>query len=286
MAPTNAVELTTDDFGRWARRAGLALPVPLNAGHAARVELDWDELHTLTGRRLTVTNAVETPEPGRSPALREMLRYAMGILGAPSTGLYAVRSELSGENETIAIGLSTGADGLLVVDAARTTRLVRLPATDLAGAVAGALPAMRGFPMQRFELSDRALSMLHGSGTAAPSARTTRIAAQASGLPPEWLDDLVRLQQAATGGGLVGAVRYRDGQAVPGAVSAQWFEGPAGAVLRRELASGDVVFEPAMRSTLTSALVVASAATAPAGSADRTSTTTNYARVRTRGENR
>ena len=115
--------------------------------------------------------------------------------------------------------------------------------------------------MQRFELSDRALATLRGTGTTPPSTRATRIAAQASGLPPDWLDDLVRLQQAATAGGLIGAVRYRDGQALPGTVSAQWFEGPTGAALRREHTSGDVIFEPANRTTLTSALVAAAAAT-------------------------
>jgi hypothetical protein len=286
MAPTNAVELATPDFGRWARQLGLALPVPLNSGHAARVELDRDELAALDEPRLRVTNALETSEPGRSPALREMLRYAHAVLGAPSTGLYAVRSELTGENETMAIGLSVGAEGLLVVDSARTTRLVRLPATDLATAVAGALPPTRGFPMQRFELSDRALAMLYGTGTAAPSARATRIAAQASGLPTEWLENLVRIQQTATAGGLIGAVRYQHGQPVPGTASAVWFEAPGGAVLRRELASGAVVFEPALRSTMTSALVAASATTVAAAPADRTSTTRDNARVRARGENR
>jgi hypothetical protein len=265
MAPTNVVELTTEDFGRWARRAGLSFPVPLNAGHAARVELDWDELLAVSEERLTVTNAVAPPGFSRSPALREMLRYAAGILGAPSTGLYAVRTERGSTIQTTTIGLSSGADGLVVVDSPDTARLVRLPATELAGAVAAALPLLRGFPMQRFELSDRALAMLRGNGTAAPSAQATRVAAQASGLDPKQLDDLIRLQQAATAGGLVGAVRYRDGEAVPGSVSAQWFEGPSGAVLRREGATSDVVFEPANRSTLTSALVAASAAPSARG---------------------
>jgi hypothetical protein len=301
MAPTNAVELTTDDFGRWARRAGLALPVPLNAGHAGRVELGWDELLEVSEDRLRVTNAAASPELGRSPALREMLRYASGILGAPSTAIYAVRTERVTASESTVIGLSSGADGLVVVDSATTARLVRLPATELAGAVAAALPALRGLPLQRFELSDRALATLRGAGTAAPSAQVTRMAAQASGLPPEWLDDLIRLQQVAAAAGLIGAVRYRDGTAVPGTVSAQWFEGPSGAVLRREDASGHVTFEPATRSTLTSAMVAAAAAPfAPVRRADGTagtrsparlgaagtSTTTNNARVRALGESR
>ena len=63
----------------------------------------------------------------------------------------------------------------------------------------------------------------------------------------EWLDGLVRIQQTATAGGLIGAVRYHEGEAVPGAASAVWFEGPGGAVLRRELTSGGVLFEPALR---------------------------------------
>jgi hypothetical protein len=262
MAPTNAVELATEDFGRWARHAGLVWPVPLNAGHAARVELDWDELLAVSEDRLEVTNTVARPDLDQPPALCDMLRYTGDVLGAPATSLYAVRTERATGAETMAVGLSAGADGLVVVDSATSTRLVRLPATELASAVVSALPALRGFPMQRFELSGRALTTLSGDRTAAPSSRATRTVAAASGLPPEWLEGLVRVQQTATAGGIIGAVRYRDGDAVPGTVSAQWFEGPAGAVLRREFESGDVVFEPATRTALTSAMVAAAAAPA------------------------
>lgn len=301
MPPTNAVELTTEDFGRWARRAGLAFPVPLNAGHAARVELDWDELLAVSEERLTVTNAVASSPPALPPSLREMLRYASGILGAPATAIYAVRTERATALETSVIGLSSGADGLVVVDSATTALLVRLPATELAGAVAAVLPALRGAPIERFELSDRALAALWGSGTAAPSAQVTRTAAQASGLPPQWLEDLIRLQQTATAAGIIGAVRYRDGEAVPGAVSALWFESPTGAVLRREQAGGDVVFEPATRSTVASAMVAAAAAVSAAargevgaagttllvgGRATGRATMTNGAQARAAGESR
>ena len=56
MPPVNVIELPTVAFGRWAQRARLVLPVPLNTGYAARVTLDWDELLAVSEERLHLDN--------------------------------------------------------------------------------------------------------------------------------------------------------------------------------------------------------------------------------------
>ncbi len=264
MAPTSAVELATDDFGRWLRRARLVLPVPLNSGYAARVDLDWDELLAVSEERIEITNAVERADADQPPLVRELLRYAARLLSGPDLGVYAVRSDAAG-CETMAVGLSSGPDGLVVVDTPTTVRLVRTSATELASAVVAAMPSLRGFALEPIRLTERALETIHAGASARGLDRAAHNAAAAAGIPTEVVQTLARLQEATTGGGLIGAVRYaEDGEALPAPLSSDWYEGPTGAVLKRSLGDGSHVYEPATRTSMTSAAVAAVSSASPA----------------------
>jgi hypothetical protein len=257
MAPISAVELTTDDFGRWARHARLVFPVPLNAGYAARIDLDWDELLAASEERIEVTNALERADERQPPLVREMLRYAARLVTEADLAVYAVRTDAFG-SETLAMGLSCGKDGLVVVDTPTTARLVRTSATGLASAVVAAMPALRGFALEPIRLSERALEAIHAGASATGLDRSARNAAAAAGIPVEVVETLARLQEATAGGGLIGAVRYdADGTPIPAPLSSDWYEGPTGAVLKRNLGDGTVVYEPATRTAMTSAAVAA-----------------------------
>lgn len=249
------VELDTEKFGRWARRSHVVFPVPLNGGHAARVRLGWDELLEVSEDRIEITNAVRRPDPDAPPRVREMLEYAAELLAAPDLGVYAVRADTRG-GETLAMGVAAGDRGLVVIDTKSTVTLVRTGATDLAAAVVQAMPSLRGFAIERVEVTDRALAGLQSGVSGHGLARAGRSAARAAGIPEDVAQSLARLQAATTGGGMIGAVRYdADGPAL--GTGSDWFEGPTGAVLKRDLGGGAFAFEPATRASMTSAAVTA-----------------------------
>ncbi len=264
MAPTSAVELTTEEFGRWAARARLVFPVPLNSGYAARVELDWDELLTVSENRLEVTNGLDRTDADLPAQVRAMLRYAVPTADGPRARRVR-RSGVLGGGETLAVGLGAGSEGLVVVDSESTVRLVRTSVTELASAVVAAMPALRGVAIERYEVSDRALSALGEGAGARGLDRFARNAAGAAGIPLHVVGSLARLHGAVTAGGMIGAVRYAEDEVAPSNTGADWYEGPTGAVLKRDLGGGRFVLEPATRASLTSAAMAAMSAVTATG---------------------
>lgn len=266
MPPLNIVELTTRDFGRWAQRARLVLPVPLSAGYAARVTLDWDELLAVSEDRLEVSNAAAS-RPAAVTHLPveadDLLAYAEPILREPHVGVFAGRAVVGGEDIVI-VGLGRGNDGLVVSDSAATVTLRSVPAHQLASTVVAMLPSVRPLRIQPVVMNERALAVLAHGADERGLSRVARNAVTAAGLPEDVVATLARLQSGLTARGLLGAVRYVDGPPVLSQVTADWFESSSGSVLKRALAPGQVSYEPASASSLTSVAVAAMASTAAA----------------------
>lgn len=259
MPPVNVIELDTDAFGRWAQRARLVFPVPLNAGYAARVTLDWDELLEVSEDRLDIDNAAvrvrramrDLPED-----THELLDYAEAILRDPQTAVFASRALVTGEVVAV-VGLSSGADGLVVLDSKTRVTLRKTAASEVAATVVGMLPSVRGLPMEPLVLDERALPVLHAGASARGLDRTAYNAVLAAGVPQEAVLTLAKLQESLTARGMLGALRYAAGAPVVSERTADWFESTGGAVLKRPLGAGRVVFETATAGSLTSAAIAA-----------------------------
>lgn len=259
MPPVSVVELTTGDFGRWVQRARLVLPVPLNAGHAARIDLDLDELLAVSEERLEVDNAIGGVPPAQRhlpDSARDLVGYAEGILRDPTACVWAGRGVVGGE-DSLVVGFAAGDDGLVVVDTADRITLRRTTAAHLAATVVSMLPAVRPVRLEPVTVPRQALAALRAGSSERGLDRVSRNLAAAAGIPEEALLTLAKLQASLTAQGMIGAVRYDGGDVAPGAVGADWFESTGGAVLKREGAAGEMCFEPATAATLTSAAIAA-----------------------------
>ena len=261
MPPVNVIELDTVAFGRWAQRARLVLPVPLNTGYAARVTLDWDELLAVSEERLQVDNLAREVNRATSDLAsdtHELLAYAESILRHPQTAVYAARATVDGES-VLAVGLSVGSDGLVVLDTATTVAIRKTSSSELAATVVGMLPAVRELRMERLVVDERALPILRSGATARGLDRAAYNAVTAAGLGADAVLTLAKVQESLTARGMVGALRYGDAEPTVSAQTSEWFESTGGAVLRRRAAAGSVVFESATTGSLTSAAIAAMA---------------------------
>jgi hypothetical protein len=257
MPPVNVIELDTVAFGRWAQRARLVLPVPLNTGYAARVTLDWDELLAVSEERLQVDNLAREVNRATSDLAsdtHELLAYAESILRHPQTA----RATVDGES-VLAVGLSVGSDGLVVLDTATTVTIRKTSSSELAATVVGMLPAVRELRMERLVVDERALPILRSGATARGLDRAAYNAVTAAGLGADAVLTLAKVQESLTARGMVGALRYGDAEPTVSAQTSEWFESTGGAVLRRRAAAGSVVFESATTGSLTSAAIAAMA---------------------------
>lgn len=260
MAPTVAVDLPTADFGRWAARSRLVLPVPLNAGYAAAVDLPWDELLQVSDDRVAVRNQGRDPRTARAardlePRVRELLPFVAAVLRAPDYAVFAGRTTGDERDDLLVVGFGKGLDGLVVADRADTVRLVRTSASDLASSVAAALPACRPAAIQSAQLSAATLTAAFEAGS--PLRITEKLTARTGSV-----DDARTLAALATGGsatGIVGALAYGKAGQDPSVSErdAMWVEGRAGAVLRTALGSQSYRIEAATRGALVAALIAA-----------------------------
>lgn len=265
MAPVMTAELPTTDFGLWARRARLIFPVPLNSGYAARIDLPWEELLEVSDNRIEITNAgggSQTIEGARSvraardlpKPVQDLLASAQPLLFSPQQCVFAARTDASGA-VTLVVGLIRGADGLVVVDSEETVRLVKVGAADVASAVIGVFPSPRPASITPAEMNDRAIDVVGGGiGPKGPDRRASAGLASC-GVDHATADVLVRLHRQSNAQGMIGALRFIDGEPHVSDRDVSWSEGPPGAVLKRNLGAGAARFEPASRAALVSAAI-------------------------------
>lgn len=107
--------MPSEEFGRWAQRARLALPMPLSAAPAARHDLDLDELVGVTA------GTTKDPARGVPHTAREALQAAEPLLRRPALSLYAVRVITSGEERHV-VGLMRGRESVVIIDTPTTRR--------------------------------------------------------------------------------------------------------------------------------------------------------------------
>lgn len=269
MPPTMTAVLPTTDFGAWAARSRLVLPVPLSGGYAARVALPWEELLEISEDRVDVRNAAAGARTAEEAMLqravrdiperaRDVLSYAAPILRSPRACVFAARSSAS-DGELLVVGLSSGGHGLVVTDTPDSVRLTRVDSSEIAASVISALPAMTPAVLDAVELSEQALAVLSGGISERGADRRASAAYTAAAVPDSTADVLTRLQLGAQARGMVGALTHTDDGVAISGLDASWVEGTVGAVLKRTLPTGQVRFEPATRSALVSAAIGAMA---------------------------
>jgi len=232
LPPMTWLRLAPEELGRWSWERHLSWPMPLDSSRTGRWEPELTEL--LAGL---------TPTAGDRPRGEERLLATLAeVLSGPDECAFAIRSVNGDESHFAAV--RRGAEVVAVVDQPGEVRIARIDETMIAVTVAAQLPRLAAAPTIRMAVPAGTASLLSSGLQRGADPETMRNAMASAGIPEAIMSRLLAGDQAVTGSGMIGAVRFDAGSAKMSERCASWTEMAGGALIAASGPGGDVVWEP------------------------------------------